>query len=224
MSDETKTDDMPDIDPNASKADLKAAADEMLKKAGREQAAEAMAAFADAEAEAAGETPPEDQPQTDAQQIQVLEAEKQEMKDQLLRAMAEVQNVRRRAEKDISDARNFAIERFAGDLLSVSDNMSRALQALSGDDLEGLSEPGKNLLGGVEMTQKELHTVLQRHGVQPIDAQPGDTFDPNLHQAVANIPSDQPSGTIAELFQAGWKIGDRPLRAAMVAVSAGAAN
>ena len=74
------------------------------------------------------------------------------------------------------------------------------------------------------MTQKELHTVLARHGVTAIDAAPGAAFDPNQHQAVSQIPSDQPSGTIAETFQSGWKIGERVLRAAMVAVSAGPAN
>ena len=116
------------------------------------------------------------------------------------------------------------IEKFARDLLSVSDNMARALEALPEAEREALTEGGKGLLGGIEMTQKELHTVLTRHGVSAIDAEPGAAFDPNLHQAVANIPSEHPNGTIASLFQAGWRIGDRTLRAAMVAVSAGKAN
>ena len=76
----------------------------------------------------------------------------------------------------------------------------------------------------MKMTQKELHRVLAKHGVTAVDAAPGASFDPNLHQAVSQIPSDQPSGTIAETFQSGWKIGERVLRAAMVAVSAGKAS
>ncbi|MEO1643094.1 MAG: nucleotide exchange factor GrpE, partial [Pseudomonadota bacterium] len=99
-----------------------------------------------------------------------------------------------------------------------------ALHALPEAEREALTDGGKGLLGGIEMTQKELHTVLTRHGVTEISAEPGEAFDPNLHQAVTNVPSEHPNGTIASLFQGGWRIGDRTLRAAMVAVSAGAAN
>ena len=137
---------------------------------------------------------------------------------------AEMENLRKRSEREKSDARVYAIEKFARDLLSVSDNMARALEALPESEREALTDGGKGLLGGIEMTQKELHTVLTRHGVTAIEVEPGAVFDPNLHQAVANIPSEHPNGTIASLFQAGWKIGDRTLRAAMVAVSAGQAN
>jgi len=220
MSDETVKDDAPentqDLGPDASKADLKAAADEILKAA---KAAEPEAAE-ETEADAAEEA----EPLTPEQQLLALEIEKQELRDQMLRAMAEMENLRKRAEREKSDARVYAIEKFARDLLSVSDNMARALEALPDDEREALTEGGKGLLGGIEMTQKELHTVLTRHGVTAIEAEPGAAFDPNLHQAVANIPSEHPNGTIASLFQAGWKIGDRTLRAAMVAVSAGQAN
>ncbi|MEM0986159.1 MAG: nucleotide exchange factor GrpE [Pseudomonadota bacterium] len=157
-------------------------------------------------------------------QIAALEAELADAKDQMLRALADAQNTRRRAEKEVADARAYANKKFAEDLLSVSDNLARALTALPDEDREGLSEAGRNLLGGIEMTEKELHAALARNGVTAIDAAPGATFDPNLHQAVSQIPSDQPSGTIAECFQTGWKMGERTLRAAMVAVSAGAAN
>jgi molecular chaperone GrpE len=216
MNDETKTDETPDLQPGASKCDLKNAADDLLKQA-RKDAAEYMEAAADGEADA------EDDPAalSPDQQLLVVEAEKEEIREQLLRSMAELQNVRKRSEKQVADARVYAIEKFAGDLLSVSDNLARALQALSDEDKAGLSEPGQNLLGGIEMTEKELHTALARHGVTAIAGEPGDAFDPNVHQAVSNIPSDQPNGTIAAVFQNGWKIGDRTLRAAMVAVSAG---
>lgn len=153
-----------------------------------------------------------------------LEGEIMGLKDQVLRAHAEMDNIRKRAAKEVADARVYAVEKFAGDLLNVSDNLARALAALPDEERAQLTEAGQNLLGGVEMTQKELHTVLARHGVTAIDAAPGATFDPNQHQAVSQIPSDQPSGTIAETFQTGWKIGERVLRAAMVAVSAGPAN
>ncbi len=220
MSDETVKDDAPetpDLGPDASKADLKAAADEILKAA----KAESPEADSEDEADAVADEP---EPLTPEQQILALEVEKQEMRDQMLRALAEMENLRKRSEREKSDARVYAIEKFARDLLSVSDNLARALEALPEDEREALTDGGKGLLGGIEMTQKELHTVLTRHGVTAIEAEPGAAFDPNLHQAVANIPSEHPNGTIASLFQAGWRIGDRTLRAAMVAVSAGQAN
>lgn len=218
MSDETVKDDAPDLGPDASKADLKAAADEILK------AAKAAEPEIEADAEVEDGDVEEPVELTADQQILALEVEKQELRDQMLRAMAEMENLRKRSEREKSDARVYAIEKFARDLLSVSDNMARALEALPEAEREALTDGGKGLLGGIEMTQKELHTVLTRHGVTAIEAEPGAAFDPNLHQAVANIPSEHPNGTIASLFQAGWKIGDRTLRAAMVAVSAGQAN
>lgn len=201
MSDESKNSETAEIDPNASPDDLKAAADDILKSA----------------SEGTEDLSSEDK-------IQKLEIEKEELREQLLRTFADLENTRKRAERQVAEARIYAIERFAGDLLSVSDNLSRALTALSEEDRAALSEPGRNLFEGIEMTEKELHTALARHGVTAIAAAPGDAFDPNLHQAVANIPSDQPNGTIASCFQPGWRIGERTLRAAMVAVSAGAAN
>ncbi|MEL7031020.1 MAG: nucleotide exchange factor GrpE [Pseudomonadota bacterium] len=218
MSDETvKDENAPELGQNATQAELKAAADEILKAAKKAE----PEAEADAAPEDAAEEPVE---LTVEQQLLALEVEKQELRDQMLRAMAEMENLRKRSEREKTDARIYAIEKFARDLLSVSDNMARALEALPEAEREALTEGGKGLLGGIEMTQKELHTVLTRHGVTAIEAEPGAAFDPNLHQAVANIPSEHPNGTIASLFQAGWKIGDRVLRAAMVAVSAGEAN
>lgn len=203
MSEDTKTGETVDIGPDASAEELESAADEILESAPAQ--------------EEAAELTPEDR-------IQKLEIEKEEIREQLLRTLADLDNTRKRAERQLTEARIYAIEKFAADLLSVSDNLARALAALSADDKEALSEPGKNLLGGIEMTEKELHTAFARHGVTAIPAAPGDTFDPNLHQAVANIPSEHPNGTIADCFQPGWKIGERTLRAAMVAVSAGQAN
>ncbi|WP_233355739.1 nucleotide exchange factor GrpE [Henriciella litoralis] len=156
--------------------------------------------------------------------IAELEGEVTGLKDQILRTLAESENVRKRAAREVSDAKVYAVEKFAGDMLSVSDNLSRALGALPDEERAALTEAGQNLLNGIEMTQKELHAKLARHGVTSVAAEPGEAFDPNLHQAVSQVPSDQPSGTIAETYQTGWRIGDRVLRAAMVAVSAGQAN
>ena len=216
MSDENKlgengdAENVVDLKPGASKKDLKDAADAFLK--------------ANKDTPSAEDTAGDDSLDTPADPVLVLEAELAETKDQLLRTLAEAQNIRKRAAKETQDARTFAIEKFAGDLLSVSDNMSRALEALPEAERESLSEQGKNLLGGIEMTQKELHAVFARNGVTAIDAAPGDAFDPNLHQAVANVPSEHASGAIAECFQPGWKIGERVLRAAMVTVSSGQVN
>lgn len=156
--------------------------------------------------------------------ILTLEAEKADLNGQILRLLAELDNTRKRADRQVSEARVYAIEKFAADLLSVSDNLARALAALTEAEREDLTDAGKNLLGGIEMTAKELATALSRHGVVPVAADPGAPFDPNVHQAVAQIPSPEPSGTIAQLFQPGWRIGERTLRAAMVAVSTGPAN
>ncbi len=145
------------------------------------------------------------------------------VKDRMLRAVADADNTRKRAEKEIADTRAYAVAGFARDLLSVSDNLARALDALPPESRDGMGEAGRNLLNGVELTQAELHTVLTRHGVLPIDAAPGGRFDPNVHQAAAQIPSVHPAGAIVEVIQPGWRIGERTLRAAMVAVSSGPA-
>lgn len=216
MSDETVQDDHNDIPSSASKADLKAAADDILKKA-KANAANDPASEMD-------EPMQDERPMTPDQTIMILEAEKDELREQLLRSLAEAENLRKRSEREKLEARTYSIEKFAADLLSVSDNLARALDALPAEERENFSEAGKNLLGGIEMTAKELETVLSRNGVKLIEAEPGGAFDPNKHQAVANVPSEHPAGSIASLFQAGWQIGDRTLRAAMVAVSAGPSN
>jgi len=222
MSDETKpeangdAENIVDLKPGATRKDLKDAADAFLK-------ANKDTPITEESAEPEG-TEASDDTTGAIDPVLVLEAELAETKDQLLRTLAEAQNIRKRSAKEVMEARVFAIEKFAADLLSVSDNMTRALEALPEEERESLSERGKNLLGGIEMTQKELHAVFARNNVTAIDAAPGDTFDPNLHQAVANIPSEHTSGAIAECFQPGWKIGERVLRAAMVAVSSGQPN
>ncbi|MGF1464196.1 MAG: nucleotide exchange factor GrpE [Maricaulaceae bacterium] len=166
---------------------------------------------------------PTDDPEVDAAEseaLAALQAELEDVRDQMLRAVADGQNIRRRAEKDVQDAKQYAVTSFARDLLSVADNLSRALDALSPDMRDGMGASGKQLLEGVEMTQKALLSVFERHGVKPVIPH-GETFDPNLHQAVAQIPSSVEAGRVAEVMQSGYRIGDRVLRAAMVAVSTG---
>lgn len=150
-----------------------------------------------------------------------VEKERDELKEQLLRALAETENVRKRGNRQIDEARIYAVEKFARDLLSVSDNLTRAIDAVPDGVRHMLPDGIVTMIEGVKLTQNDLVAVLARHGVTAIDASPGAAFDPALHQAVTQIPSPHPAGTVAQLFQSGWRIGDRTLRAAMVAVSAG---
>src|SRR6185436_13127950 len=149
------------------------------------------------ETNAKTETPePAAEPQADASPF---EAELAKARDELLRALAEVENTRRRAERQTADARAYAIDRFATDLLSVADTLSRALSAAPRDDAD---EGFRNLLTGVELTERALLDAFARHGLKRVGAK-GEQFDPNLHQAVAQAPSDQPAGKIAEVMQPG---------------------
>jgi molecular chaperone GrpE len=139
------------------------------------------------------------------------------LKNEVLRALAEAENVRKRGERAVQDARVFAIDRFARDLLDVADNLSRALATMP----ETEEEPIRTMREGVAMTESQLLSVLERHGVRRIGA-PGEKFDPNVHQAIATIPSTHAAGLVADVLQAGYMLQERTLRAAMVAVSAGA--
>ncbi len=156
-----------------------------------------------------------------AEIVASLEKERDALKDNLLRALAETDNVRKRANRQIEEARLYAVEKFSRDLLNVADNLNRAIEAVPASSRGELPDAVKTALEGVDLTQKELVAVLARHGVTAIDASPGAAFDPALHQAVTQVPSRHPAGAVAELYQSGWRIGDRILRAAMVAVSTG---
>ncbi len=145
-----------------------------------------------------------------------LAAEAEELRAQLLYAQAEMQNVRRRLEKEKADATAYAATGFARDMLSVADNLARALAALPEELKE--DEKLKGLVTGIEMTARELDNVFQRHGVVKIEAL-GETLDPNRHQAMIELPSDAAPGTIVQEMQAGYMIRDRLLRPSMVAVA-----
>ena len=154
-------------------------------------------------------------------EINVLRAEADAQKDRALRALAEVENVRKRLERERDDARTYSVTRFARDLLTVADNLARALAAIPNDSRAKADESIKAVLDGVEATERELQAALGRHGIKPIEAQ-GQRFDPHLHQAIAEVPAPgaQP-GTVVNVVQSGYTIGDRLLRPAMVTVAKG---
>lgn len=161
--------------------------------------------------------PVEAEADMDAARIAALEAEVAALKDQVLRYAAEADNTKRRAERESNDARAFAIQKFAKDLLGAADNMGRALAAAPKDEADQVVTA---LVTGVEMTHKALHDAFERNGLKKVDPAPGDRFDPHLHQAVMEIPADVPAGTVAQTLQAGYELFGRTVRAAMVAVSA----
>lgn len=149
-----------------------------------------------------------------------LQNENKGLKDQVLRFAADMENLRRRTARDVADAKTYAIASFARDMLSVSDNLNRALEAIPEGARE--SDSGlKTLSEGVEMTERAMMAALERHGVKKIDPK-GQKFDPNFHQAMFEISnSDAPDNTVQQVVQAGYVIGDRVLRPAMVGVVKG---
>jgi molecular chaperone GrpE len=148
--------------------------------------------------------------------IAALEAELAEAKSAVMYAHAEAQNVRRRAEKEASDSRAYAITGFARDVLSVADNLERGLSAIP-EELRG-DERLKGLIVGLEATKRELDAVFQRNGITRIAAM-GLPLDPNQHQAMLELPSDEAPGTIVQEMQAGYMLRDRLLRPALVGVA-----
>jgi molecular chaperone GrpE len=160
-----------------------------------------------------GPLPPADEAAT---RIAALETELAEVKDRLLRTAAETENVRRRLERERDEARVFAATRFAKDILSVADNLRRAL-----DTAPNGADDVKAFIGGVEVTERELLSVFERHQIKRIDAL-GARFDPHLHEAVVEVEDPtKPAGTVVQVMMPGYTISGRLLRAAMVAVSKG---
>lgn len=145
--------------------------------------------------------------------------EQEEQRQALLRALAEAENVRRRAQRDVADSKAYAVTSFARDLLSVADNFKRALEAMpEGDELPAELS---GLVEGIQMTERELLSVLDRHGVKIVDPM-GERFDPNRHQAMFEMENpDVPAGTVVQVMQAGAVLGERTLRPAMVGVAKG---
>ncbi len=152
------------------------------------------------------------------------EAQLDEARDKLLRAYAEMENTKKRAQRDVKDAREYAVTGFARDMLDVADNLARALASIDDEAKQSAGPAFATLIEGVELTEKRLATTLERHGVKKVEPSPGDPFNANHHQAAAQVPADQPKGAVAHVMQPGYVIGERTLRAAMVVVSAGPAE
>ena len=153
--------------------------------------------------------------------VDALRAEADAQKDRALRALAEVENVRKRLERERDDARVYSVTRFARDLLTVADNLTRALASLPADTRAKADDAIKAVIDGVEATERELQAALGRHGIKSIEAQ-GQRFDPHLHQAIAEVPAQGAEpGTVVNVVQSGYTIGDRLLRPAMVTVAKG---
>ncbi len=167
------------------------------------------------------EAPDASAPQEDQQddKLAAAVAEIADLKDRLLRAVAETENLRRRSDREKADAANYAMTAFARDLLSVGDNLRRALDSIPEDT--DLGDNAKTLVEGIEMTERELLNMLERHNIKKIDPM-GEKFSHDLHQALFELPdTGEEDGTIVQVMQVGYKIKDRLLRPAMVGVAKG---
>lgn len=216
------------FDPN-NRESLRKAADDLLKadrKARKRAAAEDADAFADFdepdesayEFDAAVE---EDIAGAFGDEMERLKTAAEELKDHNLRLVAEMENLRKRTQREVADAKSFAIANFARDMLGVNDNLRRAIEAVSQEKRETGSEEFKNLLEGVELTEKSMLSTMERHGVKLLEPE-GEKFDPNFHQAMFEVPNPEvPNNTVVQIVQAGYSIGERVLRPAMVGVAKG---
>jgi molecular chaperone GrpE len=156
-------------------------------------------------------------------ELAALVAENADMRDRLLRTVADMENLRRRTEREKADTARYAISNFAREVLTVGDNLRRTIEHVPAE--AAAQDPAlKNFLDGVELTERELLNALERHGVSRIEPL-GQRFDPNCHQAMYEVPNPEaPEGTVVDVMQAGYVIGDRCLRPALVAVAKGGAK
>jgi molecular chaperone GrpE len=156
--------------------------------------------------------------------VEALTKEAAESRDRMLRTLAEMENLRKRTQKEVADARTYGVSKFAGDIVDIADNLQRAIDAVPAD-AKASADPGlKALLEGVELTERSLLNALEKHGVKKFDPM-GEKFDPNFQQAMYEVPdASVPSGTVVQVVQAGYTIGERVLRPALVGVSKGGAK
>lgn len=154
-------------------------------------------------------------------ELENLYAENASLKDKLLRAMAEAENVRRRAEREVADAKLYGAANFAREMLALADNLRRAAESVPAEARAGLDPAAAAIVEGLEVTERDFLARLARFGVKRIEAE-GVRFDPNLHEALYEIPDEaQPAGTVAQVVEQGYMIGDRVLRPAKVGVTRG---
>ena len=156
--------------------------------------------------------------------LEALTKEAAESRDKMLRTLAEMENLRKRTSKEVADARTYGITGFARDILDIADNLQRALDAVPAE-AKASADPGlKSLMEGVELTERSLLNTLEKNGVKKFDPA-GEKFDPNFQQAMYEVPdASVPSGTVVQVVQAGYMIGERVLRPALVAVAKGGAK
>jgi molecular chaperone GrpE len=153
--------------------------------------------------------------------VAALAQEAADYRDKLLRTLAEMENLRKRTEREVADARTYGVTGFARDVLGVADNMRRALDAGGPELRQSADAHVTALLDGIELTERELNKVLEKHGVRKLEPQ-GEKFDPYLHQAMYEVPdASVPTGSVVQVIQPGYVIGDRVLRPALVAVAKG---
>ncbi|WP_027171506.1 nucleotide exchange factor GrpE [Methylobacterium sp. 10] len=174
-------------------------------------------------AETATETDvkPEARAEDNAVALASLITERDELKDRVLRTLAEMENLRRRTEREVADARTYAVTNFARDMLNAADNIRRALESVPAEAASTAEGSLKALIDGIELTERDLAKTLERHGVKLIEPQ-GQRFDPNRHQAMFEVPNAEvPNGTVVQVMQSGYVIGDRVLRPALVGVAKG---
>ena len=160
-------------------------------------------------------------PAAEANPIEALQTENAELKDRLLRLAAEMENLRKRMAREIDDTRSYAITKFARDMLTATDSLSRAMLVLPAETRDTADGPLKSLIEGIDLTEREMQRLLAVHGVKAIEAE-GQKFDPHKHQAMFEVPDpSRPEGTVVQVVQTGYAIGDRVLRPAMVGVAKG---
>ncbi|MDB5615593.1 MAG: Protein GrpE [Devosia sp.] len=171
---------------------------------------------------ASGETPEvEIQAEQAVDPMEALRVENADLKDRVLRSHAEMENLRKRTEREVGDTRTYAIAGFARDMLSATDALSRALMVLPAEARTNGDATTKSLIEGIELAEREMQRLLAKHGVKPIEAE-GQKFDPHKHQAMFEVPDpSKPEGTVVQVVQTGFAIGDRVLRPAMVGVAKG---
>ncbi len=153
--------------------------------------------------------------------LEALTAENASLKDKALRTLAELENVRRRAEREVADAKLYGVTSMARDMLTFADNLRRAVESLDPDARGEASAPLKAFVEGIELTERDFLSRLARHGVRKLEPK-GEKFDPNMHEALFEVPDPSvPSGTVAQVVEDGYAIGERCLRPAKVGVARG---
>jgi molecular chaperone GrpE len=173
----------------------------------------------------AGEAPiPQSEAERDAAAVQALIAENASLKDRVLRTLAEMENLRRRTDKEVADAKTYGVASFARDMLTFADNLKRALESVSAEARAGADVSLTAFVEGIELTERDFLSRLARHGVRKLDPK-GQKFDPNFHEALFEAQDESvPPGTVAQVVEEGFAIGDRVLRPAKVGVTKGGAK